>query len=368
MRKMKIAKPKNQNGGASLLNWHFSICPMYFVLAFFLLPFLSTLCARSASAQNLQQVIEGAKKEGQVRVYWSMRKETTKAITDAFRGKYPFIGKVEHTRFSGLEESERVLAELRAGRIEMDVLLVRSEVWDRHKPFLAPPADWKALGVQADRIKKGGLETIWAGGSIAGIAYNAKLVPPEKAPAKWEDCTDPAWKGRFIVNTRPIFMMHLMPAWGEEKVVAFARRIAANQPVWEKDQTVAMEKVALGEAPLYCGGDHFRWAEVEKKGTGGAVKLATPEPVPASEGRGISLVKGAKYPNAGKLFMAFMASDEAQTLIDKMEQRGHRSVPGTMAYQLTKGKKVSEFTEEWDLRSKDLSKKIVEAWGFPVAK
>ncbi len=348
-----------KNPKAQTQNW---------LLASFLLSFLPALFPLSASGQSLQQTIEAAKKEGQVRVYWSMRKETTKAITDAFRGKYPFIKNVEHTRFSGLEESERALAELRAGRVEMDVLLVRSEVWDRHKPFLAPPPDWKALGVPEDRAKKGGLETLWAGGSIAGIAYNPKLVPAQRAPTKWEDCAEPAWKGRFIVNTRPTFLMHLMPAWGEERVVAFARRMAANQPIWEKDQTVAMEKVAVGEAPLYCGGDHFRWAEVEKKGPGTALKLVTPEPVPASEGRGISLVKGAKYPNAGKLFMAFMASDEAQVLVDKMEQRGHRTVPGTVAYQLTKGKKISEFTEEWDLRSKDLSRKIIEAWGFPVAR
>ncbi|MBI3191556.1 MAG: HAMP domain-containing protein, partial [Pedosphaera parvula] len=43
-----------------------------------------------------------------------------------------------------VEESERVLAELRVGRVDMDVLLVRSELWDRHKPSLAGPIDWKA--------------------------------------------------------------------------------------------------------------------------------------------------------------------------------------------------------------------------------
>ncbi|MBI2985198.1 MAG: extracellular solute-binding protein [Deltaproteobacteria bacterium] len=320
----------------------------------------------SAFGQTLQQVIEAAKKEGQVRIYSSMRKESTKAFIDAFRKKYPFITRVDHHRFTGLEESERVLAEFRVGRVDMDVLLVRSELWERHKPFLAGPIDWKALGVPGDRIGKGGFETIWAGGSIAGIAYNTKVVPPDRAPKSWDDCIDPRWKGKIAVYARPIFMMHLMPAWGEEEVVAFARKMAANQPVWDRDQTGAMEKVAIGETPLFCGGDHVRWFEVHRKGA--PVKLVNPEPIPTSEGRGFSLVKGAKYPNAAKLFMTFMASDEAQLLIDKTERRGHRSVPGTLAYELTKGKKISEFTEEWDLRSKDLSKKIIEAWGFPVAR
>ncbi|HWP58659.1 MAG TPA: extracellular solute-binding protein [Candidatus Acidoferrales bacterium] len=326
-----------------------------------------SICAASASyGQTLQQVIEGAKKEGQVRVYSSMQKETVAAVTEAFRKKYPFVNKVEHHRFTGLDESERVLAELRVGRVDMDVLLVRSELWERHKPFIAGPIDWKALGVSPDRIQKNGFETTWAGGSVAGLAYNTKLVPPDKAPSRWEDCIDPRWKGKFTVYARPIFMMHLMPAWGEEKVIDFARKMAANQPVWDRDQTGAMEKVAAGEVPLYCGGDHVRWYRVHSKGA--PVKLVTPEPVPTSEGRGISLVKGAKYPNTAKLLMAYLASDEAQLLIDKTERRGHRSVPGTLAHELTRGKKLSEFTEEWDLKSRDLSKKIIEAWGFPVAK
>lgn len=336
--------------------------------AVFVLPMtiISALIVTSAQGQTSQQVIEGAEKEGQVRVYSSMRKGTVAGMVDAFRKKYPFIRKVDHFRFTGLEESERVLAELRVGRVDMDVLLVRSELWDRHKPSLAGPIDWKALGIPEDRIKKGGFETTWAGSSVAGIVYNTKLVSPDRAPKSWDDCIDPRWKGKFTTYARPIFMMHLMPAWGEERVIEFARKMAANQPVWDRDQTGAVEKVAAGEVPLFCGGDHVRWFEVHNKGA--PVRLITPEPIPTSEGRGFSLVKGAKYPNAGKLFMAFMASDETQLLLDKMERRGLRTVPGTLAYELTKGKKISLFTEEWDLRSKDLSKKIIEAWGFPVAK
>ena len=358
-----MAKYKNQNG-----QWSFSLsllCTLHFAFTVFLLPFVSTLCATSAAAQDLQQVIEGAKKEGQVRVYSSMQKETSRPVLDAFRKKYPFITKVDHHRFTGLEESERVIAELRVGRVDMDVLLVRSELWDRHKPFLTSTS-WKALGVPEDRIKKGGMETIWAGGSISGIAYNTKLVPPDRAPQSWDDCVDPRWKGKIISYARPIFMMHLMPAWGEERVLQFARKMAANDIIWDRDQTGAMDKLADGEVPLYCGGDHVRYFRVQSQGA--PVKLVNPEPVPMSEGRGLSLIKAAKNPNAGKLFMAFMSSNDTQLLIDKFESRGHRSVPGTRAHELTKGKKISEFTEEWDLKSNELSKKVIEAWGFPVAK
>ncbi len=95
--------------------------------------------------------------------------------------------------------------------------------------------------------------------------------------------------------------------------------------------------------------------------------LFNPEPIASSGGRGLSLLKAAKYPNAGKLFMAFMTSDETQLLLDKLEARGHSSVPGTLANKLSQGKKMSLLTDEWSLRQAELSKKVVEAWGFPVA-
>ncbi|MGH7831218.1 MAG: hypothetical protein ACREP8_13695, partial [Candidatus Binatia bacterium] len=51
-----------------------------------------------AHGQTLQQIIEGAKKEGQVRIYSAMNKGTAKAAIDAFRKKYPFVAKVDHHR------------------------------------------------------------------------------------------------------------------------------------------------------------------------------------------------------------------------------------------------------------------------------
>jgi len=163
---------------------------MRFRLAF-LIALLSYLITTQGRAETFQQVIEGAKKEGQVRVYASMRKESAAAIISAFRTKYPFVRSFDHHRFTLLEESERVLAELRAGRVDMDVLLVRSELWERHRAFLAAGIDWKALGVHPDRINKDGLETTWAGSGIGGIVYNDKTVPHDKVPKKWEDCLDP---------------------------------------------------------------------------------------------------------------------------------------------------------------------------------
>ena len=62
------------------------IAPLMFVSLFFYHPFV--LVAQEGSASNL---IEGAKKEGQVVWYTTMNVSQGKPVVDAFQKKYPFV-------------------------------------------------------------------------------------------------------------------------------------------------------------------------------------------------------------------------------------------------------------------------------------
>jgi ABC-type Fe3+ transport system substrate-binding protein len=47
-------------------------------------------------------------------------------------------------------------------------------------------------------------------------------------PNQWEDFLKPEFRGRkFVMDIRPISLAVTVPAWGLEKTVEFARRIAA---------------------------------------------------------------------------------------------------------------------------------------------
>jgi len=76
-------------------------------------------------AQTMDQIVAGAKKEGEVRVSISVRKKRRGLIMgtrliEAFQKKYPFI-KVKYKRIGGSRQRERVFSELVGGMISYDV-------------------------------------------------------------------------------------------------------------------------------------------------------------------------------------------------------------------------------------------------------
>ena len=57
------------------------------------------------------------------------------------------------------------------------------------------------------------------------IAYNPSLVPTERVPRKWDDCLHPYWKGKFAMDVVLLALVSLYPAWGEQRILQFAKRI-----------------------------------------------------------------------------------------------------------------------------------------------
>ena len=86
------------------------------------------------------------------------------------------------------------------------------------------------------------------------IAYNKKLRAAEKVPETWERFVQPEFKGRkFTADIRPTEIASLVPAWGLEKTLDFARKIAAQEPVWVRGATRTLTAMAAGEYSLFLG-------------------------------------------------------------------------------------------------------------------
>ena len=69
--------------------------------------------------------------------------------------------------------------------------------------------------------------------SFQVTAYNKNLIPANQVPKTWEDMLKPEFKGKkFAVDIRSQELAALVPVWGLEKVLDFARKIAAQQPIW----------------------------------------------------------------------------------------------------------------------------------------
>src|SRR5262245_40619704 len=85
-----------------------------------LLP-LALLLPRVSSAQIATELIEAAKKEGEVMFYGAITINSSKAIGDLFEKKYGI--KLKHWRGDATELINRALAEARAGKPAFDLTL-----------------------------------------------------------------------------------------------------------------------------------------------------------------------------------------------------------------------------------------------------
>lgn len=320
-----------------------------------------------------QKLIEGAKKEGKVKLGLTVRweeagKPAAKKIVETFHSRYPFI-KVDYERVGGSRERERVLTELAAAKIPYDVTaLSGTQVPIAIKANLAEPVDWRALGVPPRHIhpEKVG---VYYRSQIVGILYNRKLVPDAVgSKLTWEDCAAPQWKKKIAMDNRPRYLeiFYQPNVWGREKTLAHARQLGANQTIFERSRSAAVTKLSLGEYPIICGANYSHYREQITYRGMTHLGFTLPEPVPVPHGDVVFIPRGAANLNAAKLWVTWSVSEEGQKVLDAVEFDGSPFVPGTEPAKLLKGKKTASYEPQWEAKADELLKEILEAVGLPV--
>jgi ABC-type Fe3+ transport system substrate-binding protein len=83
-------------------------------------------------------------------------------------------------------------------------------------------------------------------------AYNAGIVATNLVPKTWQDFLKPEFKGRKLaVDIQPSEVAALIPVWGLEKTLEFARNIAVQQPIWVRGAARTMPYIATGEIQCF---------------------------------------------------------------------------------------------------------------------
>jgi ABC-type Fe3+ transport system substrate-binding protein len=199
--------------------------------------------------------------------------------------------------------------------------------------------------------------------------YNKKIVPAERVPKFWEDILKPEFKGRkFAADIRPTEIAALVPAWGLEKTIDFARKVAAQDPIWVRGGSRTVTAIMAGEIPMMIGPNFHTTKRAQGKDPSGILQYVALQPVPVRLSLEEAIQAGAQNPHAALLWLEWMASDEAQKLADEHEPSSSSlHVRGGVVEQELRGKKLSvvnwedhQYMEQWQA-------KIVEAYGFPKA-
>jgi ABC-type Fe3+ transport system substrate-binding protein len=262
---------------------------------------------------------------------------------------------------------------MQAGVFDYDVMYSETELIPRFEKLglVIDPFDWQgAFGIHAKMMLPKGYG-IMIGSNPAGIAYNKEKVAKAHVPKKWLDACDPYFKGKVAVDIRPIHMISLMAVYPQEWVLDYAKKLLANNPVWIRGQTAANTLLAAGEVWMTAPASHGSWYRarqtVLKKTPDWPVEFVIPEgPVGCEAGLQLLPMKKASNPNAAMLLAGWLASKGVVHLDTGRESVFHS---GTKLSAKLKKLGLKAEVQGWELQanSGDITKKILEIWGFPKA-
>ncbi|MBI2089065.1 MAG: extracellular solute-binding protein [Deltaproteobacteria bacterium] len=301
-----------------------------------------------ARAALLDEVIAAARKEGVIEFYApaAVGPQGVKTLAEAFNKKYGLNITANFYPSSSMTADIGKVASLAAAGVppEWDVMVVHdaahATLWLRklHQPF-----DFGKLGVDPKLIHYDN-GTVAFANQIVLPAYNKKNLLPRAVPRRWEDLLDPAWKGgKLGMTTATHHLARLATLWGEEKSTGFVKALAGQQPTLGRQPEI-YTRLILGEISIAVTltDDRTHTAKV----TGAPIVHAEGiEPV-ISPAYHAGVVKGARHPNAGHLFTAFLTTPEAQEIWGKYGGQTSAFVPGTPAYRYVQGKKVLYMTQD----------------------
>ena len=322
---------------------------------------------------NRDEILNKAKKEGNFRGLIGVA-GSLKPLAEAFRKKYPFIH-VEVQTLTAVDEGQRALLSINAGQTKWDVARTTPTLYSEWLPHLwkvdlLGMADHKILDIPPQMIDPTNRNVIALGSRVVAVVYNKELVSPSQLPKSWEDMLKPEWKGKkFATDMNPAELAGLVPAWGLEKTLDFARKIAAQQPIWSRGSTRTVTAVATGEVPLLLhGASHSLAVSAQRKDPRGVLQWVLLEPVPVRFRIEQSILSRGGNPHAALLWLEFMASPQGQKLMDEHEPLvASLFSKGAAAEQAIRGKKLSLVSWEHNLQIEQWVEKLTEAYGFPTA-
>src|SRR5499433_2089071 len=321
---------------------------MIFALMMFLL--LVANCPARA-AETTEQLISNAKKEGDEVVFVAGAQTFggRKGLAELEAGFNKRYGLKAHVNFAAGPDmnarAARLITEVKAGGKSSSDLYLGSQSHFAllHKENALDKVNWSGIFPWVNKemeIFPG--ESVLVYTSLNGIIYNPNLIPKDKAPKNYADLVDPRlspqWDGKLAIPPYVAWLVDLSLVWGHEKVKDYTRKVVALSGV--RLRYSEEERVISGEFPIMAnmgGAVEAMWAWQAK----GAPLLAVPGLTPINTDYfELGVPKNSAHPNLAKLLVAFMASKEAQAILQKYESRSSHLVEGTMMAKYLRDNRV----------------------------
>lgn len=268
--------------------------------------------AEKAPAVN--ELYEAAKKEGTVVIY-GLGGIQFEPAEKAFEARYPGIDAQGQDQ-RGRETREKIFAEQAAKRVIADIVsaggdstleLVQAGFLDAYKspelPNLIPDAV-DPRGYMTPR-------TI----NVYGMTINTNVIKPADEPKKWADLLDPKYRGTIAMQdprgsgSGGTILSGLIKIYGED----FVRKLGTQNVFVGSDNAQILTDLGRGEYGIVITVTSRNAIDAIRKGA--PLKVLKPEEGVGYTPISVSLVKGAPHPNAAKLFIDWILSEEGQKAV-----------------------------------------------------
>jgi iron(III) transport system substrate-binding protein len=261
------------------------------------------------------ELVQAAKKEGEVMLYTSLVPEDLTALSAALERKYGV--KLKVWRANSEKVLQRALTEARAGRNEADVIETNGPQLESayREKILQPLRSLHVKDLMPQAIRPHGH---WIGTRINMFvhSYNTKLVTKEELPKSYAELAHPRWKGRLGIEAEDEdWFAMVVKELGEEAGLRIFRDIArVNGFSVRKGHTLLAGLVASGEIPFAL--TTYSHGAEKMKQRGAPVEWFAIAPA-IGRANGIGLLRKPPHPHAAALFVDFLLSPEGQAILEK---------------------------------------------------
>jgi iron(III) transport system substrate-binding protein len=262
------------------------------------------------------EIIEAAKREGEMVWYGGGSGKEDDAVGEGFTKKYPTI-RAKKFRIQSQNMIARFEAESVSGKHVADI--VRTTDWyvyvAKQKGLLMKydSPERKYFGPEF-KDSEGYYTALWK--YLHVIAYNTTLVPKTDVPRSYQDLLDPKWKGKIgfvdpVSASGITWFVNQLRMRGEKEGLEFMKKLAAQDISLRSSPQLLASLVAAGELPIAL--DLYGYQVEQLKKRGAPINFVALEPAVVHTLYG-GISKYAPHPNAAKLFMDYLLSEEGQRI------------------------------------------------------
>jgi iron(III) transport system substrate-binding protein len=283
---------------------------------------------QGASAEEkvrLTELIDAAKKEGSL-TYWDVviQPETNDALTAAFRKLYglPNGFQVNYQLSATSPLVTRVEQEINADRVTIDVAAVGSPPWvfERVAAGDALEYDSPQYKFYADVMARGlGRKGFFAfnGAYLFVPMWSTDRIKFEGK--SWKDVVNAVPAGRISIGDVSKSVAYLATYAGQREVLDlnYFNAVAAMKPSFLIRSEQIAGRLVTGEDLMAFSGMPTRAYQYNQKG--GKLKFLLPQEGAVLLPQNMFILKKAPHPNAAKLWVDFILSEQGQNILVKGE-------------------------------------------------